>query len=272
MRVLLLLISCSWLLAESALSQENTPARVKPDGGMDKDGVYVIVKPERKVAETDRIYEGMTPVKYEPPADRWALLPKTKKKLDQGGQLTIVMLGDSIVNDTSRSNWSFHLQSLYPKLTITKYTSVRGSTGCAWFQEDDRLNRYVLDFKPDLVMIGGISQGTDVAPIREVIHKIRKACGADILLMTGPFGTLDPTDDKTWKKTLSPAPDDYRSKLAKLARDEKVELVDVQREWGEYIRATGRPVADFKRDNIHANEKGEQIIGRILVRYFAPKK
>src|SRR4051794_13063291 len=106
MRVLLLLISCSWLLAESALSQENTPARVKPDGGMDKDGVYVIVKPERKVAETDRIYEGMTPVKYEPPADRWALLPKTKKKLDQGGQLTIVMLGDSIVNDTSRSNWS----------------------------------------------------------------------------------------------------------------------------------------------------------------------
>ncbi len=68
---------------------------------------------------------------------------------------------------------------------------------------------------------------------------------------------------------MSPAPDDYR---AKLASDEKVDLLDLQRAWGEYIRVSGRPATAFKRDNVHANENGEQIIGHILVRYFSPKK
>jgi len=70
------------------------------------DGAYVIKKPQRTIDEIDRIYADMTAVRYVPPSDRWTFLPRTRKRLLEGGALRIVMLGDSIVNDTSRSSWT----------------------------------------------------------------------------------------------------------------------------------------------------------------------
>jgi len=234
------------------------------------DGGYILTKPERSLEDIDKIYASMPPVKYSPPADRWQHIERTKKALEEGGKLRIVMLGDSIVNDTSRSGWTLLLGRRYPRVTIETVTSVRGSTGCWWYKEDGRLKKYVLDQKPDLLIIGGISQRDDIDSIRTVIEKVRAGSKAEILLMTGAFGDVDPRDDKKWSFAIDPAGKDYRARLKRLAEEVKTAFIDMHDLWGKYVRNSGKDLGWFKRDPIHANEKGEQILGRLLEQHFAP--
>lgn len=219
----------------------------------------------------DALYGEMPPVQFQPAADRWQYLPNTMRKLQQGGTLRIVMLGDSIVNDTSHSQFEHLLMRTYPKCKIEKITSVRGSTGCWWYKEEGRVQQYVLDHRPDLVMIGGISNRGDVEAIRSVIRQIRAACDAEIMVMTGPFGRTDPVADSEWQPQFDPRGDSYRARLLRMAQEEKVEFFDIEAAWGRYIRECGKPLEWFKRDGVHANQYGFQVLGRILERYFAPK-
>ena len=113
------------------------------------------------------------PVKIETPSERWDRLPRTAGILGAGrGELRIVMLGDSIVNDTSQSRWDERLQDKYPSCKITKAAVVRGGTGCWWYKEPGRVKRYVLDLKPDLLIIGGISHRDDTESIRDVVRQV----------------------------------------------------------------------------------------------------
>src|SRR4030043_472514 len=130
------------------------------------------------------------------------------------------MLGDSIVNDPSRSCWNLLIERRYPKCKIEKITSVRGPTGCWGYKEPGRVQKFVLDHEPALVMIGGISHRDDIESIGEVIRQIRAASDADILLMTGAFGSVDPREDIQWQKISDPSHfSEYRKGLELLARD-----------------------------------------------------
>jgi hypothetical protein len=40
--------------------------------------------------------------------------------------------------------------------------------------------------------------------------------------------------------------------------------------WGRTIRESGKDLDRFKRDPIHANIRGEQILGHILAAHLAP--
>jgi len=224
------------------------------------------------LAKIDAVYATIPPLEYQPPADRWKYLPNTLRRLQEGGTLRIVMLGDSIVNDTSHSQFEKLLERRYPKCQVVKVTSVRGSTGCWWYKEENRVKQWVLDHKPDLVLIGGISQRDDVDSIREVIRQVRAGCRAEILVMTGAFGSVDPRDDKQWHYAIDPKGMDYRARLLRMAAEEKVEFLDMTGPWGQYIRASGKPLDWFKRDPVHANDRGFQVLGRILERYLAPKR
>ncbi|MBN1417545.1 MAG: C69 family dipeptidase [Planctomycetes bacterium] len=239
-------------------------------GGAGDDGGIIIEKPQRTLEAIDRIYGDMKPVRYTPPSDRWVLLPRTRKRLAEGGTLRIVMLGDSIINDTSRSSWTLLLDRAYPSCRVEAVTSVRGSTGCWWYKETGRVEKYVLDHEPDLVLIGGISQRDDVDSIREVIRQIRAASPAEFLLMTGPFGRVDPRDDAQWSYDIDPGAGDYRARLLRLAGDEKCAFLDMFALWGLYVRESGQDLETFKRDVVHADERGEQILGRILEHHFSP--
>jgi hypothetical protein len=83
---------------------------------------------------------------------------------------------------------------------------------------------------------------------------------------------LDPGDDRQWHARLDPAGKDFRSRLARLADELHLGLLDMTAEWGQYIRSSGRELAAFKRDAVHANERGEQIVGRILAAHLAPDR
>ncbi|MCK5802734.1 MAG: SGNH/GDSL hydrolase family protein [Lentisphaeria bacterium] len=220
----------------------------------------------------DMIYATMPPVTYKAVQERWKLIPKTMAKLQAGAALTIVMLGDSIINDTAHSQYQHLLMRRYPKCNVKIVRSVRGSTGCWWYKDENRIKAYVLDHSPDLVMIGGISQRKDLDSIREVIHQMRAAQpGMEVMLTTGAFGRVDPRTDKNWTYEVPQTGDGYRTRLQQLAREEKCEFFDLRGAWGRYIRQANQAHGSFKRDPIHANDRGKQILGRILDLYFAPK-
>jgi hypothetical protein len=220
----------------------------------------------------DAVYSTMDPVAFQPAPDRWEHLPKTMARLRNGPELTIVMLGDSIVNDTANSQYQHLLMRRYPKCQVSVVRSVRGSTGCWWYKEDNRVQQYVLDHRPQLLMIGGISQRNDTDSIRETIHQVRAADPSiEILLMTGAFGWTDPRQDPKWTYDVPDEGDSYRTRLRALARAENCEFLDMTGPWGRYIRQARHAMGSFKRDAVHANERGKQILGRILDAYFAPK-
>jgi lysophospholipase L1-like esterase len=121
-------------------------------------------------------------------------------------------------------------------------------------------------------VIGGISQRDDTESIREVVKQVRAKADVEVLLLTGAFGTMDPRKDKVWTPEVDPNGTGYRTKLMKLAAEEKCEFLDMTGAWGLYIRDSEKGMGWFKRDPIHANERGFQILGRILAAYLAPKK
>jgi len=224
------------------------------------------------VERIDAIYAGLAPVKYDPPAERWKYLPKTMQRLRDGTELRIVMLGDSIINDTASSQYELLLERMYPKCKVTKIRSVRGSTGCWWYKEEGRVKEWVLDHNPDLLMIGGISQRGDVDSIRDVIRQVRAVRPeVEILVITPVFGSTNPRTDKEWTYDTDPNGPGYRSQLLRLAAEEQVEFLDMTGPWGQYIREADKTRGWFMRDPVHANERGFQILGRILEKYFAPR-
>ena len=234
------------------------------------DGSYIIRQNERTLDEVDAAYGQMPPVCCTLPTDRFEHLTRTRQRLVEGGILRVVMLGDSIVNDTSRSAWDLVL-ARHLKCTIEKVTSVRGSTGCWWYKEPGRVQKFVLDHDPDLVIIGGISQRDDIASIRDVIGQIRAQASPDILLMSGAFGNVDPFDQSQWRRIIDPAYySDYRKDLEVLANELGTAFLDMEAHWAIYLRNRAKDREHFKRDPVHANIQGEQILGHILAEYLSP--
>ncbi len=234
------------------------------------DDGYILRGNERTLEQIQRAYAEMPTVRYRPPVGRWDTLPQTKERLTAGGTLRVVMLGDSIVNDTSRSGWTYIVERRHPRCLIDKTTCVRGSTGCWWYKEPGRVRKFVLDHKPDLVIIGGISHRNHLASIRDVIQQIRKTAAPDLLLMTGAFGSVDPRDEAQWQKTSDPEHHSaYRKGLESLADEVHAAFLDMEAAWGQYIRDSGEELDWFQRDPVHANERGEQILGHILANYLS---
>ncbi len=237
-----------------------------------ENGPSTLGKNDPVLERIDFIYSEMVPLSWTPPSDRWRNLERSIATLKHGGTLRVVMLGDSIVNDTSRSAWEKLVARLYPGAHIEKITSVRGSTGCWYYKDPNQLEEYVLKYKPDLLMIGGISHRDDIESVREVIRGVRANLEPDpeILLMTPCFGHKDPRMDPEWTFEVPKDGNDFRSRLKRLAEEENTAFLDMTGPWGQYIRTCGEDIHWFKRDIVHANARGEAILGRILEKFFAP--
>lgn len=98
------------------------PARYPPDvkersEPAEKD-YYIFSSPCRSVAQIAVIQKEMPPGQFTAPPADWTHLRRTRRILTQGGDLRLLALGDSIVNDTMRSGWIALLQEAYPKVRI----------------------------------------------------------------------------------------------------------------------------------------------------------
>ncbi|WCJ59250.1 SGNH/GDSL hydrolase family protein [Fontisphaera persica] len=249
------------------------PAKYPPDVGGGTNQVaekdyYLFRTPERSLAQIQKIQQEMPPGQFTPPPADWQPLRRTRQKLMEGGRLRLLAMGDSIVNDTMRSGWVARLQEAYPKCQIEALVYVRGGGGCQHYKEEQRIPKIVAPRQPDLVLIGGISQ-RDIESIREVIRQLREALPeVEILLFTGAFGTADPRDAAALAKARYSGTGEYGKALKQLATEEKCAYLDLTTPWAEYIRSSGLHPHLFYRDVVHANEYGEQILGKIMLAFF----
>ncbi|MFM7520009.1 MAG: hypothetical protein ACKO9B_06020 [Planctomycetota bacterium] len=223
-------------------------------------------------------------------ADRFATLPRTDGRLAGGQTVTMVMLGDSIVNDMANSAFDVLVERSRPGARVDVVTAVGGGAGIDKWNPLNatypfvsstaaggalKFNEAVIDQRPDVVVIGGISTPATAAgyqAIRDVIDKLRSSSvhdqlghTPDILLTTGAFGygpwssTLagnpavignvrgDPglvpgsaAWNKAWCPTdqldpLAPFEGDYRSNLLRIANEKGVGFLDTMGVWGEYM-------------------------------------
>jgi hypothetical protein len=218
----------------------------------------------------DAVYKTMNPIRCEFPKDRWKYLPKTMEKLREGKSLRMVLLGDSIMGDTGSSQFELLLERAYPKCKVERVMSLRSSTGCSYYKDENRVQSYVLDKNPELLMIGGISNGNNIEDVRSVIHQVRAKQNPEILLITPVFGSVNDRHVKTWTYEIPEDPENYRYKMRQLAEEEKCGFIDLAAPLNQYILDSGCCRGWYMRDYVHANERGFQIIGRLLFEFFKP--
>ncbi len=197
------------------------------------------------------------------------VLPRTFARLQRRGTLRVVMLGDSIINDTGSSPWDLLVEREYPGARIEVVTSVGGSKGCWYYREENRVQSYVLDYRPDLVMIGGLSPRGDLEAIREVMRQVRAGGQAEIVLMTGMFGRdRDPRTRPVSLPLEDAHSETYRQALGRLAEEEQAAFLDLSAAWSEYLLGLDTPYAYFMRDAVHANERGRALAARLIADFF----
>ena len=191
--------------------------------------------------------------------------------MKSGKKWRVVMLGDSIINDTFNSNFQALVKRHYPKSELEFICSVRGSTGCWYYQGPEQFKKYVTDLKPDLLIIGGISQKNQSKPVSKVI-KMAKELGCEIMVMTGPmapdwreFDENKPNANLSIQKWPG---DSFNKEIREVAEAANVEFLDMQTIWHNYLGSSRKPWHWFHRDKVHANDRGKQIIGRILAGYL----
>lgn len=253
---------------QGALPAKYPPDRPAPANEAEEPGYYIFRTPERSLAQIATIQVKMPAGEFTSPPNDWNHLQKTHALLKDGDELRILALGDSIVNDTMRSGWLAKLQEAYPSASIQGTVYVRGGGGCQHYKEEGRVLNYIVPRRPDLVLIGGISQ-QDIDSIRDVIRQLRAGLpNVEILLATGAFGTADPRDPEALARAPHSGTGAYGTALTRLAEDERCAYLDMTTPWAEYIRSSGLHPHLFYRDAVHANEYGEQILAKILLAFF----
>ncbi len=255
---------------KGALPAKYPPDMPSRDRTSPEPDYYLFSTPERSLEQIRKIQAEMPPGEFTPPNPDWTHLQRTRRRLTDGGSLRIAAVGDSIVNDTLRSGWVALLREAYPKADIQAVVYVRGGGGCQHYREEGRIARVVVPLRPDLVLIGGISQKS-IDDIREVIHQLRAALPeVEILLMTGAFGTADPRDAEELAQAPYSGTGRYGRALRLLAAEEQCAFLDMTTPWAEYLRSSGLHPHLFYRDAVHANEYGEQVLAKVLTAFFAP--
>lgn len=248
------------------------PARFPPDVKIQSEpaaeAYYIFSSPCRSLTQIAAIQQEMPSGQFTPPPADWKHLSRTRRILTEGGELRLLALGDSIVNDTMRSGWVALLQEAYPKARIQATVYVRGGGGCQHYKGEGRVTKYILPRKPDLVFIGGISQ-RDIECIREVIWQLRAGLpDVEILLASGAFGTVDPRDAAALARAPHSGTGDYGRALKSLAAGQRCAYLDMTGPWAEYLRSAKVHPHRFYRDVVHANEFGEQVLAKIMMAFW----
>lgn len=252
---------------KGALPAKFPPDLKQVDEPAEKD-YLIFSSPCRSAEQISAIRKEMPAGTFTPPPPDWTFLRNTRRILTEGGELRLLALGDSIVNDTMRSGWVNGLQAAYPKAKIAATVYVRGAGGCQHYRQKNRVEKFIVPRRPDLVFIGGISQ-SGVDDVREVIHQLRKTLPeVEILLATGAFGTTDPRDAKELAVASHSGTGDYGVALRALAAGERCAYLDFTSPWAEYILSSKLHPHHFYRDKVHANEFGEQILAKIMLAFF----
>ena len=248
----------------------------------------------------DRIYgeiAAKAPLDFAPEGDWTALLPRTMDALKTGKPWRVVMLGDSIIQDTFHSQFHALVKREFPQSNVEWILSMRGGTGCWHYILAENFYPYVVDHKPDLLIIGGISNnrkhdekgGKDVGPtgagaMVRVAKVARERLGCEVLLVNAPLSVDTRPYDEANPAAPVPkmpfGPSQFRMRemeteygvLKKLCAAEKMQWWDEFVPCYTWLYGSGLPNQYYSRDFVHSGEYGKQIIGRVMLAYFMTGK
>ncbi len=236
----------------------------------------------------DALLATLPPLRFEAPADAFARLPRTAGALRDGTPWRVVMLGDSIQNDTFNSVFQALVQRDFPASNLDFVVSVRGSTGCGFYQDAEPFQDYVDRHRPDLLLIGGISNLAH-APgglaagqaALECVARKALALGAEVALLSPPhsadwrpFDAAHPLADLPpcdWSESTVDAAGIRRLRWTPyrdVADRCGIAFWNLTGPTADAVACSCKPYGWFNRDPIHNNDRGKQLIGRVLQRFF----
>ena len=264
------------------------------------DDVTLTATTPAEVAQWGDAYYDTLPAKlaYVPKADRWRYLTNTLNRLRTGQNLRIVMLGDSVEQDTANAPFDAWLQRLYPGATVQVISSTRGGTGLSYFVTN--LADWVLAYRPDLLCVGGIDNPDDMTVYESVVHQVRQdnvlnGYTTEFLMLTEQwspnvqgglfsFITSDLTElDQVPANNPGGVPSGFRGDLLKFCATNNLEYLDLTGVACQFIygpantagvgppaNPNGDPYSYWMRDYTHSSDHGKMIQGRMLEAFFAP--
>lgn len=245
----------------------------------------------------DRIYAEVAakaPLDFAPQGDWTALIPRTMEALATGSPWRVVMLGDSIIQDTFHSQFHSLVKRAFPRSNVEWVLSMRGGTGCWHYCLAENFYPYVVDHKPDLLIIGGISNWAvhdeknrkDVGPtgsdaMLRVAKLARERLGCEVLVVNQPLHCdrrPRPTSADAsvplpkmpfsvqWLGTLMPRLE--YDVLRRRCEAAKIQWWDELVPCYTWLFGSGLSFEWYSRDTVHSGELGKQVIGRIMLGYF----
>ena len=220
-------------------------------------------------------------------AGSWERLPKTRKALTGGKRrFDVVLLGDSLMNDSYCGLLGVQMQKAFPDVDLRVHISVRGSTGCWYYHEKEHFEECVAKYRPDLVLIGGISncqtnrferyRANRALVEEDFVETIErcKAIGAEVIVCTPPksveFRTSPEAKDLPADFNDESTAADYLQ-LAferRAAARTGVQLWDLNGPTCRTVALSGKPLGWFNRDAVHNDDRGKQLIAQAFGAYF----
>ena len=224
----------------------------------------------------DALYATMPPIECEPAPDRHRLIPNTMERLLAGETIRVVMLGDSISQDTCHSYYDLLVEKMYPGADLQLVPSIDGSKGCWYYLDDKLFQSHVADQKPELLMVGTHSEHHGIGPVEQFLKRVSTELDCEVMVVSGPMGDDFRVADDDMSEAACRARDHVPGRRA-FAREQAelcarlgVEYLDLSNAWLDYLGSSGKPYHWFHRDAGHANDRGKQLLARFMERYFAP--
>ena len=208
----------------------------------------------------DAVNATLPPVRPEFPAERWALLPRTRMALQAGKTLRVVALGDSVSNDMLNGLGHLLVERAYPGTTLQIIHANGPEKSCDNYQRDEALARLVIRHRPELFTVAGMSHG-DPDAIRAVIRKVRAACGN---VETAFFDVR--TDGNPDLQVRGP----LLATLRRMAAEDGFVMCDLTTPFEDCMRRSKQPRSWYLRDHCHVNDRGKLLLGRLYAAFFAP--
>ena len=101
-----------------------------------------------------------------------------------------------------------------------------------------------------------------------MVRQVRAARpDTEFLLLTPVFGAMRDEHIKSFTREIDTSTNNFRHNLMKVAA-EALRVFDMTGPWWSYIQESGKCYGWFMGDAVHANERGCQIIGRLLREWF----
>ena len=197
------------------------------------------------------------------PCSQAHLLPRTAKKLRQGGSFKVIAYGDSITSGGEASEvrlcyqerWVAGLAQQFPGAQLISENGATG--GDASYQGVQRLEEKVLSRDPDLVLVAfGMNdlrtpRAEFVENLNTIISQIRSHTNAEVMLIS----TFPPNPDWIYASGNS---DEIAEATAAVAEGTYCAYVDVHAVWAQVLRR--KDLASLLGNNInHPNDFGHWL-------------